>query len=386
MEFHDYYATLGVARAASPKEVQAAYRKLARQLHPDVNKDPKATERFKRVNEAYEVLKDPAKRRKYDQLGANWEQLERSDTFRRQAQEAAARATAAARAARQAAGGAAAGARGRARFGGFSDFFETFFSGRSGAGQDPLDGLDLDELLQQGRTGGAAAPVAPRAQDATSDITVRLAEAISGGRRTIRIGLTEPCPTCHGRGAVAAPEPGQGHGTVQVTMVPCPTCAGHGTVERARTLSVTIPPGVTEGSKIRIAGEGGAGRSGGPAGHLFLTVHLERDPRLEVRGRDLHGDLVVRDYRAVLGGSATAELPTGRIEVTVPAGCPAGKVFRLRGKGIPGLRPQDPAGDLYLTVRVTTALGAGGGAGAERRAYEQLAAADGVRVPVAEAS
>ncbi len=383
MEFRDYYATLGVPRSASQKEVQAAYRRLARQLHPDVNKDPKATERFKRVNEAYEVLKDPTKRRKFDQLGANWEQLERSDAFRRQAQEAAQRASAAARAAASAAGGAS--ARGRARFGGFSDFFETFFGGRASTGPDPLSGVDLDDLLQHARTGGPVTATPARGADATSDITVGLAEAIRGGSRTIKVALTEPCATCGGRGSVPRPDQAQGQGTVTVTIEPCPTCAGRGSLVRERTLSVTIPAGVAEGSRIRIAGEGGGGQSGGGAGSLYLRVHLEPDPRFEVRGRDLHGDLAVRDYLAVLGGTATAELPTARIEVTIPTGCPAGKVFRLRGKGIPGLRPSGPAGDLYLTVRVTTAAGSAEG-GAERRAYAALAAADGARVPVAEAS
>lgn len=327
MDFTDYYAVLGVPRDASPEAIKKAYRALARKLHPDVNKDPQAETQFKRVNEAYEVLKDAEKRAKYDRLGANWEELERQEEFARQY-----RAQQGARA-------------GSAQFGGsgFSDFFETFF----GSG-----GVDLDELLRQGAGSGgstvhfsfdggdlgggrsrARARGVPRAgHDVDHDVEISLEEAAQGAVRLLQIG--------------------------------------------SRQVELRIPAGVAEGSKVRVGGEGGPGRSGGPKGDLYLTVRLQPHPRFTPRGRDLVADLPVRDDVAVLGGSAAVQTLTGgTLTVTIPAGTQSGRTLRLRGKGLPGLRGA-AAGDLLLTVRITVPAAP---SDEEREAYLRLRALrDGV--------
>jgi len=316
MDFTDYYAVLGVPRDASQEAVKKAYRALARKLHPDVNKDAGAEARFKRVNEAYEVLKDPEKRAKYDRLGANWEELERQEEFARQYR--------AQHGARAGAGGSSFGGSG------FSDFFETFF----GSG-----GVDLDELLRQsagsGGTvhfsfddGGAPRRPAPRrGHDLEHDVEISLEEAARGATRLLQL--------------------------------------GH------RQVEVRIPAGVAEGSKVRVGGEGGPGRGGGAKGDLYLTVRLQPHPRFTVRGRDLLADLPVPDHVAVLGGTATVPTLTGgSLTVTVPEGTQGGRTLRLRGKGLPGLG-RAAAGDLLLTVRITVPAQPGA---EEREAYERLRA------------
>ncbi len=349
MEFRDYYTTMGVPRTASDKEIRARYRKLARELHPDVNKDPRATERFKRINEAYEVLKDPEKRAKYDQLGADWEQLERAQANRPPRPTHSTRSSSTS----------------GAHFSGFSDFFETFFGGR-GNEPDPLVDLELERLRREQQ--------APRrGQDSEYTVEVTLAEAIAGSDRNLQISTSEPCATCHGTGRVS--EPGSSGGTaVKVELKTCPTCSGTGRQSRQRSLRVTIPKGVTEGSRIRVSGEGAVGANQGPRGDLYLRVKLRLDPGVEVQGRDVHMVLPVRDYRAALGGRLQANSPTGRLEVTIPAGCPPGRMLRVTGKGIPALRESGQPGDLYLRVRITTATEL---KEAERHAYLELARADG---------
>ncbi len=331
MDFTDYYAVLGVPRDASQDAVKKAYRTLARTLHPDVNKDPKAEERFKRVNEAYEVLKDPAKRAKYDRLGANWEELERQEEFARQYR---ARHGAWARAG---AGAGAGGARrGRAGAGagagpsGFSDFFETFFGGGGG-------GIDIDELLRHSQagddggtvhftwTGADPTPLQRPGRDLEQDLEIDLEEAARGAVRLVSMG--------------------------------------------ARQVEVRIPAGVAEGSRVRVAGEGMPGAAGGRNGDLFFTVRLRPHPRFTVRGRDLLADLPVRDDQAVLGAAVTVQgLGGGAFTVTVPAGSQAGRVLRLRGKGLPGLKGA-AGGDLLLTVRVTVPAAP---TDEERRLYARL--------------
>ncbi|MHB1525655.1 MAG: DnaJ C-terminal domain-containing protein [Candidatus Dormibacteria bacterium] len=352
MEFRDYYATLGVPRTAADKEIRSSYRKLARELHPDVNKDPKATERFKRVNEAYEVLKDPEKRSKYDRLGADWEQLERAQANRPRQPQAPFQS-----------GGRQSGS----RFGGFSDFFETFFSGHGGNTDDPLVEAELDRLRREQR--------APRrGQDSEHQLDVTLREAAEGSARTVQLSMSESCSTCQGTGLVK--EGGGGGATAVKTEVKtCPTCQGTGRQTRRRSLKVTIPKGVTEGSRIRVAGEGTAGPNGGSRGDLYLRVHLELEPGTEVRGRDVHTEIPVRDYRAALGGSVTTQGLTGGLEVTVPPGCPSGRTMRVPGKGIPALRAGGKDGDLFLKVRVTPS-NRSPLTDAERAAYLELAKAD----------
>ncbi len=355
MEFRDYYATLGVARNADEKAIRTAYRKLARELHPDVNKDPKATERFKRVNEAYEVLKDPKKRAKYDQLGADWENIERAGAYRRQQTRAPFGQT-------HTQGGRAGG-----RFGGFSDFFETFFGGHGdGAGDSSWVESQLDRLRREQTT--------PRKGHDTEDtLEIGLEEAMTGAERTMHISIMETCPTCGGSGQVAQTEPGGGT-AVQTAVTTCPTCAGTGRQYLHRTLRVTVPKGVTEGSKIRVAGEGASGQRGGSRGDLYLKVHLKLGPGIEVKARSVYQDLAIRDYRAALGGKVVADGPAGKLQVTVPAGCPSGRVLRIPGKGIPALKAGGQAGDLFLRVKVQAATDP---SGPEREAYTALARSDG---------
>src|SRR2546422_3328722 len=196
-EYKDYYQTLGVSRTASEKEIKSAYRRLARQYPPDVNKDPKATDRFKLINEAYEVLSDPKKRSKYDQLGSDWERIEREQEFARQYQSQAGRGT------------------GAAGFGDFSDFFNTFFAGEAGG----VSGFDFEG--PRGRT-----VTRERGEDIEHPIEITLEEAARGGERTIQTEVPETCPTCGGAGFTRARR--QGGNRTGVGRVTCPTRGGAG--------------------------------------------------------------------------------------------------------------------------------------------------------------
>ncbi|MDQ6710760.1 MAG: DnaJ domain-containing protein [Candidatus Dormibacteraeota bacterium] len=315
-QYKDYYQTLGVQRTATEKEIKSAYRRLARQFHPDINKDPKATDRFKLINEAYEVLSDPKKRTKYDQLGADWERVEREQEYARQYQSQP---------------GAQAG-----RFGDFSDFFNTFFSGESGR----FAGFD---------TGRQRTATRERGEDIEHPIEVSLEEAAGGGERTIQTEVPEPCPTCGGSG-YATERRQAGNRTVMETVT-CPTCSGTGVRASRRQIRVTIPAGVAEGSRIRVRGEG---QRGGEHGDLYLKVHLQAHPRFAARGRDLHTALPVLDDQAVLGDEVMVPTLTGsQLQLRIPPDSQAGRVFRLKGKGLPGLKDGVP-GDLYATLEIRT--------------------------------
>ena len=315
-QYKDYYQTLGVQRTASEKEIKSAYRRLARQFHPDINKDPKATDRFKLINEAYEVLSDPKKRTKYDQLGADWERIEREQGFARQYQSQP--------------GGQAAGG-----FGDFSDFFNTFFSGEGGgrfAGFDP---------------GRQRTATRERGEDIEHPIEVSLEEAARGGERTIQTEVPETCPTCGGSGFTSERRTVSKR-TVMETVT-CPTCGGTGVRASRRQIRVTIPAGVTEGSRIRVKGEG---QRAAEHGDLYLRVHLQPHPQFAARGRDLHTALPVLDDEAVLGAEVPlTTLTGGQLKLRVPPGSQAGKVLRLKGKGLPGLKDGVP-GDLYATLEI----------------------------------
>jgi molecular chaperone DnaJ len=317
-QYKDYYQTLGVSRTASEKEIKSAYRRLARQYHPDVNKDPKATERFKLINEAYEVLSDSKKRSKYDQLGADWERIEREQEFARQYQSQA---------------GARAGAAGD-----FSDFFNTFFAGEGGG----FSGFNFDLGGTRGRT-----VTRERGEDIEHPIEVTLEEAARGGQRTIQTEVPETCPTCGGSGFVGERRK-VGNRTV-MESVTCPTCGGQGVRATRRQIEVKIPAGVTEGSRIRVKGEG---QRAAEAGDLYLRVHLQPHPHFAAKGRDLYTQLPVLDDQAALGDEVTIQsLTGGQLQLKVPAGSQAGKVFRLKGKGLPALK-DGVAGDLYATLEI----------------------------------
>ncbi|OGV74326.1 MAG: hypothetical protein A3K19_02710 [Lentisphaerae bacterium RIFOXYB12_FULL_65_16] len=294
VEFKNYYDVLGVARTATDAEIKQAFRKLARQYHPDVakNKDKAAAERkFKEVNEANEVLSDPDKRRKYDELGANWNRPDRQ--------------------ASQPRGGFDQGFEAASEFHfdgtGFSDFFEQFFGSRG----RPSGGFG-----RAGRYGMGGEPTAQRGQDIEGDILVTLDEVLHGSTRTIRLQRVEPRT---------------GQSTFQ-------------------TLQVKIPPGVREAQLIRLAGKGQDGIGGGDSGHLYLRVKFAKHPDFRVRGADLYCDLELAPWEAVLG--ATVQIPTldGMVALSIPAGTVAERQFRLRGKGLPA--GDTTRSDLYAIVSI----------------------------------
>jgi curved DNA-binding protein len=315
MEYHDYYATLGVPRTASEKEIRSAYRKLARRHHPDVNQgDKQAEERFKEVAEAYEVLSDPEKRRRYDEFGPRWREYEQWEAARQAAGQGAGfedflRA--------QRAGAGAGGGGGyeyrtvteedlEDLFGDrqpFSDFFESMFGGGMRVGGT--------------RAGGARGPASSRPRAGTDleyPVEVTLAEAYTGTTRTIMLQMPD--------------------GT-------------------ERRLEATIPPGVANGSRIRLAGQGNPGRSGGAPGDLYLVVSVAPDPRFERDGDNLRTKISVPLTVLLLGGTATVPTPDGReLELNIPAGTQDGRVFRLRGQGMPKLGDRRHRGDLYAEVHV----------------------------------
>jgi curved DNA-binding protein len=287
--FRDYYEVLGVARDASTEDIRRAYRKLAREYHPDVNKDPGAEDRFKEVSEAYEVLRDPEKRERYDRLGANWragQDVSGSPGFDNSTGGAGGFAG------RGSPGGFGGFGDSRVEFGegGFSDFFEGLFGSRT-----------------RTRAGGGFDGFSVRGSDQEATLELSLEEAARGGRRKISLGS-------------------------------------------GRDYEVNIPAGVLDGQRIRLAGEGTRGAGGGQAGDLFLRVRLKPDSRFRVEGRDIHVDVRVAPWEAALGASVEVPTLTGATQVKVPPGSSSDRKLRLRGKGLPS--PRGKPGDLYATVKI----------------------------------
>ncbi len=330
MADRNYYDALGVARGAGQEEIQRAYRKLARQYHPDINKDPGAEEKFKEISEAYDVLSDPETRRRYDAFGPDFRQVPDGvdpETWRR------ARA------------GASAGAGAGARPGpGWSSGWpgpdgEQVWVGGTGSGGFG-QGVDLDDLLGgmfggrgtdargAGRTRRDWGRVAGADQEAELVLTVE--DAYSGGRRSLT--LSGP--------------------------------------DGPRTLEVNIPAGVTDGQRIRLAGQGGAGSGGAPDGDLYLVVRLAPHPRYRVDGRDVYVDLPLAPWEAALGTSVAIDTPGGEAKVKVPAGTSSGRRLRLRHRGLPN--PRGDAGDFYAEARIVVPHRL---TEAERRLFSELAAA-----------
>jgi curved DNA-binding protein len=296
MEYKDYYKTLGVSKNADPKDIKKAFRKLARQYHPDVNKgDADAENRFKEINEAYEVLSDPDKRQKYDQFGSQWQQFSR-------------------------AGGQAqdfdwsqwSSQPGRGGFrsvspeefeqmfggqGGFSDFFETLFGGEMGGRRAQPGGFGRQQTVTR------------RGHDQEHTVQITLEEVL--------------------------------HGTIRSLQW-----------EDGRKIEAKIPKGVKSGSKIRLSGQGGSGVGGGPAGDLYLVVETYDHPHFVREDSDLRVTVPVDLYTTLLGGKA--EIPTleGSVNLTIPAETSNGQTIRLRGQGLPRLHQPDQRGDLYVTVNV----------------------------------
>jgi curved DNA-binding protein len=307
----DFYEVLGVPKTAGPEEIQRAYRKLARTYHPDVNSDPGAEERFKEIAEAYDVLSDPDTRKRYDAFGRDFRQVPEGvdpQTWAR------------------ARSGAGAGARrGRAPRGGPgpAEGERVWFG--SGMGED----IDLEDLFGgvfSGRGRRGWGPIAGADQEAELELTVE--EAYRGGRRSI-------------------------------------TLAGPG---GSRTFEVNIPAGARDGQRIRLAGQGGQGSDGAPAGDLYLVARIAPHPRYRVEGRDISVDLPLAPWEAALGASVAVDTPGGEAKVNVPPGTSTGRRLRLRGRGMPD--PRGTPGDLFAEVKIMVPRRL---TEEERRLFEQLA-------------
>jgi len=315
----DYYQILGLARGASADEIKKAYRRLARQYHPDLHSGAKKTEmekKFKELNEANEVLSDPDKRKKYDRYGAQWEQAEAFERARQQA-----------------------GTRGEAgpefSFGGegFSDIFENLFGGR-------------------GRAGSAQGFALP-GEDLETEVELTLREVLTGVTKRVSLQEPVPCSTCQGSGRLRGR--------------PCPTCLGHGVRLEPKTIEVKIPAGVQEGTRVRVAGKGQAGQNGGKRGDLYLQVLLKPNKIFRLQGSDLHVTLPVWPWEAALGADVMAPTLGEPVRVKVPPGSRADSKLRLKGKGLPSA--SGGHGDLFLILQIVMPPSV---SEEERKLYDQL--------------
>ena len=304
MDYQDYYGLLGVPKGATQKDIKQAYRKLARKYHPDLNPDDKAAEeKFKELNEAYEVLSDPEKRKKFDQFGSDWKSFQQrggsADDFWQQWGRGAERG-----------GGRHPYAAGPGGFGGsdaFSDFFQQLFGGLGGVRGGSYSG-DIGDLL--GGRRGRGQVQSRRGQDYEQPVEISLEEAYLGTKRLFQIG--------------------------------------------EQRIEVTLPAGAKTGTRVRVAGRGASGVAGGPPGDLFLVVTVAPHPRFERQGEELETKVETGLYTAVLGGEVQVPLPDGHsVLLTVPPETQNGTRFRLRGKGMPVLGRAGERGDLYAVVEVS---------------------------------
>ena len=305
VEFKDYYAILGLKKTASADEIKQAYRRLARQHHPDLHPEAKkkeASDKFKEINEAYEVLSDPEKRKRYDALGPDWERGVPPPSP---------------------GGGGRAGFR-EARpqdFEGFSDFFETMFG--AGARGD----FGFQEAPPRSEPG--------RGQDIEAELPLSLEDAFRGGEKRLTLPIPTLCPSCGGSGR-------QGRGF-------CPNCGGVGEVQRERTITAHLPRHVRDGSRLRLRGQG-APAARGQAGDLYLRVRLMPDPRFRVIGPDLETDVTIMPWDAALGGEIGVPTLEGTVRIKLPAGTHAGRRLRVAEHG---LRGEDGSrGALFVVVRI----------------------------------
>jgi molecular chaperone DnaJ len=356
----DYYDLLGVSRTADKTEIKSAFRKLAREYHPDVSKHDDAEARFKEINEAYEVLSDDQKRAQYDRFGVAGVQ---GNGF----------------------GGAGAGA------GGFEEIFEEFFSSFGGS------------TRTRQRRG-------PRAgQDRRVDVTISFEESVFGTEKEVEYDRLEVCETCGGNGAAPGTTPikcvqcaGTGevrqvqqtflgpmvqvatcprcNGTGETISTPCTTCKGNGRLRKKAILNVTVPAGVREGLQIQIRSEGDMGDRGAPQGNLYVVVHVTDHEFFKRKDNDVILDININVAQAALGDKLNIPTVDGDVELGIPAGTQTGKVFRLRGKGIPRLRSDGSnsgRGDqlVYVQVEVPTKL-----TDDQRILFEKLAATMGGEV------
>ena len=329
----DYYDVLGVKRGASDNEIKQAYRKLARKFHPDLNPGDKvAEEKFKELQEAYDVLSDPENRKLYDQYGENWRAVKAGAGAPPPGWEGAQRS---ARRAGPSAGGFD-----------FGDFdFGSFRS--EGAG-----GFDIFEEMFGG-AGRGRGRRSGRGADIEAELELSLEEAHRGGRRTLEMQMAEPCPTCGGTGL----KDGK----------PCETCRGSGQVLKPKTIEVNIPPGVRDGSTIRLAGQGGTGSNGSEPGDLYLRVRLRPHPVFMVKGDDLEVELPIAPWEAVLGARVEAPTIDGKVELKIPPGANSGQRLRLRNQGLN--KRKGGRGDEYVRLKIVVPKDV---SPEERRLYEEL--------------
>ena len=360
----DYYQTLGISRDASKDEIKHAYRRLARKYHPDVNKEPGAEETFKEINRAYEVLSEPETRSRYDRFG-------------------------------EAGVGSAAGGAGfdYSDIGGFADIFETIFSGFGGMGGGTAS--------SSRRRGGPA-----RGDDLRLDLKLEFREAVFGGEKQIRIPHLEICQVCNGNGA----KPGTGvktcgtcsgsgqvrrstrtpfgsfaqvsvcpacNGTGEVIEQKCEACGGVGRKQETKKLKITIPPGVDNGTRLRVSGEGDAGARGGNPGDLYVYLFVESDSEFTRDGVNIKSEITISYLQAILGCSLEIKTVDGTEELNIPPGTQPGKILTLENKGVPKLGNPVSRGNHLITIRVSipTKFNA-----EERELLERLAKIRGINV------
>jgi molecular chaperone DnaJ len=327
----DYYDILGVPRGASDADIKRSFRKLAQQWHPDVSTEAGADDRFKEINEAYQVLSDPQRRQAYDTFGH---------------------------------AGVGGGPEGYGPFGGFQGFGDLF-----------------DAFFGQGASGASRRGRPPAGADLRYDLRLTFAESIAGVEKEIEFSALGRCETCAGSGAKAGTAPvtcpqckGSGevrsvrstmlgqmvnvsvcprcNGQGQIVDEPCTTCRGDGRTERRRKLRVAMPAGIDEGHQVRLTGEGEAGPRGGPFGNLYVVAHVTPHPRLQRRDTELFLDLPLSIAQAALGATVTVPTADGEETIEVKPGTQPGTEIRLRGKGVPHLRRSGARGDLHVLVDV----------------------------------
>lgn len=341
----DYYEVLGVAKDADEATIKRAFKRLAIKYHPDHNKDPDAGDKFREINEAYQVLSDPQKRQAYDQFGfdgVNGQPGAGGNPF----------------------GAGAGGFEDIFGSGRFADIFGDMFGGGAGGG----------------RSREAAREEASRGRDMQIRLTISLEEAVRGCKKQIKLRTLDACPDCHGTGGkdgkatfsdcphchgtgqitaaqgffrISQPCP-YCHGTGQVIDNPCPTCKGTGRVEATRTLNVNIPAGVDTGDRMRLQGEGQAGLNGAPSGDLYVVIEVREHEIFKRDGNDLYCDLPVSFTTAALGGKVEVPTLDGKLAVTIKPETQTGTIMRLSGRGVKSVNSMRGRGDLYCKVIVET--------------------------------